>query len=339
MVADRVRILFFAPGFHGYSRAIADALSRRGHIVDMWLYDALPGSMARIRHKLVHELPDRLDGRRGFEAFQRRMTQFGMQRLNCSQSDVLLVIKGDVFLPEFWLAARQRVGVTHLWLYDEVRRMHHTPGIFSTVDRLSTYSRLDQARLKASGLDCAYIPNAFDDHLADVRPAFTEAFVFVGARYQNRVEMLASLHGRGFPVLAVGRGWSHHPYDRARTWEWRRPALPARRDMSRADAYGLMAGAIGNLNSHFDQDGFTMRTFEIPGMGGLQFIDRADVSEFYEPGEEVLVYHSLDELAELCQRAMRDRAWAASIGARARRRTLAEHTFAHRVPLLEEQWA
>lgn len=334
-----MKILLIAPGFHGYSQAIAAALASRGHVVDIWQYDSLVGLGAKVRHKLAHELRDRAGGTRGFEGLRRRLTQEGLDRVRRSSPDVLLVIKGDVFLPEFWEEAALHVGIRHLWLYDEVRRMRHAPGTFSIVDRLSTYSRLDHERLTASGLECSYVPNAFDATLADAPQEPVDAFLFVGARYPKRAQLLTDLAARGIPVLAVGRDWSHHPFDRLRTWQWARPQIPSRRDMSRREAYGLMTGAIGNLNSHFDQDGFTMRTFEIPGMGGLQLIDRADVSEFYEPDDEVLVYDSVDELTELCQRAMRDRAWAASIGARARRRTLAEHTFAHRVPLLEQQWA
>jgi spore maturation protein CgeB len=334
-----MRILLIAPLFHGYSRAIGQALESRGHDVQLWHYDELRSPSEKLRHKLVHELPDLVRGEGGFVRLQEQTTQRAVEIVRNARPDVALVIKGDVLLPDFWQAASSSAGLTHLWLYDEVRRMRHSPTTFRMVDRLTTYSRLDRDRLVAEGLEVSYVANAFDDTLADVAPIPTPSFLFVGARYKNRERMMVELDRRGLPVLAVGRGWSHHPFDRARTWSWRRPDLPFLRDTPRADAYALMAGAAGNLNSHFDQDGFTMRTFEIPGMGGLQLIDRADVSEFYEPDDEVLVYDSVDELTELCQRAMRDRAWAASIGARARRRTLAEHTFAHRVPLLEEQWA
>ena len=334
-----MKVLVLAPRFHGYSKALADAMGARGHDVSLWHYDDLPTIRSKVHHKLRHELPDRRGGTSGFTAIQKATTASALEVVTAHRPDVLLVIKGDVLTADFWHDAKPHVGLRHLWLYDEVRRMRHGNGVFDAVDRLSTYSRLDQQRLTASGQECGYVPNAFDAALGDAARNAVHAFLFVGARYPNRADLLTHLNTRSVPVLAVGRDWSHHPYDRLRTWQWDRPPVPSRRDVSRREAYGLMAGAIGNLNSHFDQDGFTMRTFEIPGMGGLQLIDRADVSEFYEPDEEVLVYRSLDELAELCHRAMRDRAWATSIGTRARRRTLAEHTFAQRVPLLEEQWA
>jgi spore maturation protein CgeB len=138
------------------------------------------------------------------------------------------------------------------------------------------------------------------------------------------------------PVRAFGRQWSRHPWDRVRTWDLRRPDLPAGRDLDRASAYAVMADAVATLNIHGDQDGFTMRTFEACGVGGVQLIDRADVTHLYEPGVELATYGCDDELLDLCRRAQRDRAWTESLRVAGRRRTLADHTFATRVAVLEE---
>lgn len=92
-----------------------------------------------------------------------------------------------------------------------------------------------------------------------------------------------------------------------------------------------MCDAIAVLNVHgAGHDGFNPRTFEASGVGGLQIIDREDVSTYYEPGSEILVFHSVDEITELVERARNDIAWADGIRARARTRTLAQHTYAHR---------
>ena len=77
----------------------------------------------------------------------------------------------------------------------------------------------------------------------------------------------------------------------------------------------------------------------MPGMGGLQLVDRDDVAEFYEPGTEVLVFHDADELVELGRRIVADPAWGTSIREAGRRRSHAEHTFAHRARMAQEWWA
>ncbi|WHF24074.1 glycosyltransferase [Kocuria rhizophila] len=107
---------------------------------------------------------------------------------------------------------------------------------------------------------------------------------------------------QGVPVRAWGRGWSHHPVDRLRTWRWARPDLRRSgtipRGRVRIQAEGLLA-----VNAHGDQAGLSMRTFEVPGMAGLQAVDREDVSRFYDVGTETLVYRTPEELAELAARA------------------------------------
>ena len=162
--------------------------------------------------------------------------------------------------------------------------------------------------------------------------------VFVGARYASRERILTMLDQAQVPVRAFGRDWSTHPVDRLRTWDWRRPDVPRGRDLTRDDAYREMAAGLATLNIHGDQDGLTMRTFEASGVGGLQLVDRSDLGGLYEPGTELLTWETDDELVELCRRAAHDVDWADRIRQAGRRRTLAEHTFDHRVAVLAGAW-
>jgi spore maturation protein CgeB len=331
------RILLVGPVFHGYTTSIADALRRAGHDVDVHHYDAHDGVADRVRTKLGSELP-RLVGLRG-EAGRvaRRRTAEAVAALRATHPDLVLAIKADVLDAGFWEEARRAGALTHLWLYDELRRMDLDPAVLGAVDVLTSYSALDTAELAARGLPATHVANGFDD-ARRVVPRPSGDVLFVGARYPNREALLVALRERGLPVRAVGRDWSHHPVDRIRTWDLRRPAIPAGRDVDRTTSYGLMAGAAANVNVHFDQDGFTMRTFEIPGTGGLQLVDREDVAVHYEPGTEVLVYRDADEAAELARRALADPVWAKGIAAAGRARTLAQHTLDHRVRDLEALW-
>jgi spore maturation protein CgeB len=70
----------------------------------------------------------------------------------------------------------------------------------------------------------------------------------------------------------------------------------------------------------------------------VQLIDRTDVGDLYEPGVEVLPWTGEDELVELCRRALTDTAWGDAVRAAGRARTLSEHTFDHRVAVLEGAW-
>lgn len=329
-------ILLVGPVFHTYTTSLADTLTERGHRVTTHLYDASRGPLDRARTKVQVELPEML-GRSTWSRTQRRATEAAVAVLRSTAPDLVLAIKGDVLTQDFWSEAASLGARTHLWLYDELRRMRCDPAVLAMVDVVTSYSAADTADLVDRGIPAVHVANGFDARLPWQEQPSADV-LFVGARYPNRERLLVELHRRGVPVRAVGRDWSGHPWDRIRTWDPRRPDVPAARDVSRAVGYGMMAGAVANLNVHHDQDGFTMRTFEIPGTGGLQLIDRADVETLYEPGEEVLVFRDAQEAEELARRALADRGWARRVGEAGRRRTLAEHTMAHRVARLESLW-
>lgn len=327
------------PAFHGYTTSIGRALEHLGHDVTVHEYDRQAGVRDKMRTKVGSELPQRL-GLRDGPTGTRRATQDAIDVLRAKRPDVVLAIKADALSPAFWVEARGQGALSHLWLYDELRRMTLDPTVLDGVDLVTSYSRLDAADLSARGRPASHLANAFDTTtpVRAVRSAPASEVLFIGARYPNRERLLLELHGRGLPVRAIGRDWSHHLVDRVRTWDVRRPALPSGRDVDRSTSYGLMAGSLANLNVHHDQDGFTMRTFEIPGSGGVQLIDREDVSQYYDPGTEVLVYRDVDEAEALVRRVTRDPGWAHRVAEAGRARTLAQHTFIHRARTLEQLW-
>ncbi len=335
------RILLVSPTFHGYSASIAGALERRGHQVTVCHYDSAASAWGRAWVRASVELPGRL----GVPAEPRKAhlaTQRALAALAASRAELVLVVKGDRLEPAFFdvldgAAGRPRVRRA-LWLYDEVRRTRHDHASLARYDGIASYSHHDVATLTADGLPCGHVPLAYDPAYDPAPRPRTPDSVLVGARYRSREVALEHLVVAGIPVRAYGRDWSRHPYDRSRTWSWRRPDVPSERELPRREAYGVMAASASVLNIHGDQDGFTMRTFEACGVGGVQLIDRADVTELYEPGAELAVFHGVDELVELAHRAVADRVWAERLRTAGRRRTLAEHTFDHRIRQWEALW-
>ena len=333
------RILLVSPAFHGYDAAVAAAFESLGHRVTLHRYDQLPDVVSRARHHLGHELPRRLrlSGSRRLRAIR---TDRAVSTLRASEPDVVVVMKGDDFTADFWQALDEARLPRVLWLYDELRRTHHDLETLRRVGPLATYSAVDAASLRDRGVEATHLPLAYDHRRLPHPPGpARDEVVFVGARYPTREATLVALVEAGVPVRAFGRDWSGHPVDRLRTWAPRRPPVPAGRDLDRTEAYRRMAESAATLNLHGDQDGFTMRTFEACGVGALQLIDRSDVTGLYTPDEDLATYSSPDELVDLCGRARRDRAWAARLRACGRARTLAEHTFDHRVRTLEALWA
>lgn len=333
-----VRILLVAPAFHGYGDSIAGALRRAGHEVVLHRYDENATNWAKLRTKTLDELPRRLGAAPEVGSAVARMTTKAARAVAHMRPDVVITVKGDVLGPAYWCSIDDSGAHQLLWLYDELARMRFAEEVLGSRPSIVSYSPNDVLLLQARGLRAAHVLDAYD-HTVTFSPVRSEEVVFVGARYPERTRILEALHHRGVRVRAYGRDWSKHPFDRLRTWQIERPDVPSGRDVTRSGAYGITAGAVAGLNSHTDQDGFTMRTYELPGTGSLQLIDRPDIDALYEPGREVLVFGDLDELTELCRRAHRDRRWAQEIARAGRARTLAHHTFDHRVPQLESAWS
>lgn len=333
----RGRLLILSPRFHGYWESIHRAFSELGWEVSTHCYDNHAGLRAKAHVKLMSELPSRV-GRRAPHTMRAAQDRLALAAVRALKPDRILVIKGDELGEVFWDSLdRANVPMT-LWLYDELRRTRHDSHTLSQFDCIASYSRMDVTGLAARGIPATFVPLAYDQRLP-FEPQPLREITLVGARYPKRQVAIEALHRASVPVRAYGRDWSGHWADRLRTWRLSAFPFPTERDLTLAEAYGVMAGSAGTLNIHGDQDGFTMRTFEAAGVGGLQFIDRTDVGEYYEMEREVLTFDSNEELIALAQRALTDRLWGARIRSAARARTLSEHTFDHRARALEATWA
>lgn len=330
------RILLVTPAFHGYWRSIVGALQRLGHDATAFRYDELTGAREKLVHKLRHELPGRV-GFDGEAALAAHQTTLAAEAVRHTRPDVVLTIKGDTLTDAYWDAIESVGARSLLWLYDEFCRTRWTHERLRRVGPVASYSHQDVAALAEQGFTTHFLANAYDPHQPLI-PHPVPAVTFVGARYPNREALLTALAAADIPVTAFGRDWSHHLADRLRTWSWQRPELESGRDVPLAEAWGIMAGSPATVNMHHNQDGFTMRTFEACGVGAVQLIDRPDVSEFYEPGTEVAVFTSTEQAIDLARRALADQRWAQAMRSRARARTLAEHTFDHRMAEVQQWW-
>ena len=333
------RILIVTPAFHGYGDSIGNALRRRGHEVFVHMYDRYASVLSKARHKLLVELPAQV-GVDSRSVAVRRATAETLDVLEAVAPDLVIVIRGDLLGDRFWDSLDASRRPYYVWFYDELRRMPFGMANLARATGVVSYSQLDVAEMQRAGMPAHWLPNAFDRDLA-ITPGRTrvDEVSFIGARYPDREQAMLHLRDAGIPVRGYGRDWSGHPADRLRTWSWRRPRLPAERDVDRAAAYAVMARSAATLNMHANQDGFTMRTFEACGSSAVQLIDRTDLAGFYDDGVELASWSTLDELVELCQRARVDRVWSDGLREQGRRRTLAEHTFDHRVKVLEQLWA
>ncbi len=331
------KLLIISPAFHGYCFSIADGFTQLGYDVTVHRYDAFDTVKDKLRNKALYELPSKV-GFDGQKAAEKAATAKALQVLHEVNPDKLIVIKADTLDDNFWQAVTDRKIPYILWLYDDLKRHRYTLDFLRGLPTVVSYARSEAEDFATEGINAHFVANGYDPALAQFPEKRNNEIVFVGSRYKNREEMIVRLSNSGVPVRTYGREWSHHFFDRLRTWELKRPDVPAERDITLAQAYVVQASAAAALNIHGLQAGLSMRTFEVPGMNGLQLIDRPDVEEFYEVGSEVLLYQSTEELIELCQRIIADPSWSNSIRAAGFKRSQAEHTFFHRAQKMDTLW-
>lgn len=187
---------------------------------------------------------------------------------------------------------------------------------------------------------CEVIHNALDPdthHPVPVEPRFRSDLSFLGNRLPDRerraddyfFEPARRLPHRRFVLGGAG-------------WEDRAAALPNLRYLGHVytaehNAFNLSAKAVINISrSDMADSGHSPATrfFEAAGCGACLVTDAwAGIGEFLEPEREVLVVDGTDDVVRRVEEL--DAEQARAIGARARERLLAQHTYAHRAVQLE----
>lgn len=93
-----------------------------------------------------------------------------------------------------------------------------------------------------------------------------------------------------------------------------------------------MSSVSLNCTSRQMKGAVNQRVFDVPACGGFVLTDRREqLDRLFETGREVLVYDAPEEIPELAARCLKDRALRERVGAAARARILAEHTYEHRL--------
>jgi len=186
---------------------------------------------------------------------------------------------------------------------------------------------------------CVPVYNALDPtthHPVEPDPRFAGDLNFLGNRLPDRearveeffLNAAAALPEKKF--LIGGNGW----HDKSMPANVKDVGHVYTRDHN---AFNCTPLAVLNVNREsMARYGFSpaTRVFEAAGAGACLITDEFEgVETFFEPGEEILVASSGAEVAEHVRSLTPAR--AREIGKAALRRVLAEHTYAHRVALLE----
>lgn len=174
-----------------------------------------------------------------------------------------------------------------------------------------------------------YVPHAANPRLvlpADVPAERDSRMVFVANPTAGRAALVRQIRE---PVALYGPGWGGElPSQHA--IHARFVGVP-----ELAQLYASHLAALNIRHEHNVLLGLNQRHFD-PCLAATPVVtdDQPDLHHCFEPGREALVYRDAEDLNDVYARLRREPALAAAIGERARRRVMAEHSYAHRLDQL-----
>lgn len=195
-------------------------------------------------------------------------------------------------------------------------------------------------RLRERGVDCEYLPLAFDERVLDAVTSDGGRIypvTFVGTlrpdNYSGRAQAALERACARLQVSVWGAGAETLP-----------PGSPIIRDYRGEawgrDMYAVLRNSSITLNRHGDiAEGraINMRMYEATGMGAVLLTEAApNLPELFEPGRDVIAYESPDDLVAQAVRLLGDPAERRQIAEAGQRRTLSDHTYARRMPRVVE---
>ena len=349
-----LRIAFFGSslvsaywnGAATYYRGIIRALHERGHRVTFYEPDAYE----RQQHR---DMPDP-DWARSVVYSAQGTDELDRCLKEASDSDVVVKASGvgvfDELLEARVLDLRRPGTQVVFWDVDApatLERVEKDPNdpfraLIPRYDRILTYGGGEPvvSAYRAFGArECVPIYNALDPsthHPVAADPRFAGDLAFLGNRLPDREARVESFFLKAAELLPEsrfllgGNGWG----DRALPSNVKYLGHVYTQDHN---ALNCSARAVLNINrDSMARFGFSpaTRVFEAAGAGACIITDAfKGVELFLEPGREILVAHSGEEVAEHVRRLTEP--GARRIGQAARERVLAEHTYAHRASKVE----
>jgi len=243
-----------------------------------------------------------------------------------------LIINQDIFHIDTTLARRlKQIGKP--MLFGQVGIEPPRGGDWSVYDLmmsqlLSIVEIFRKARVRSEVCHLAFEPAVLD--ALPPRPPADIDVSFVGT--------VSPEHGRRIALLeAVARRFD------LKLFGSKPQALPENSPLHRcfqgevwgSDMYQVLRRSKVTLNSHIDfagREAGNMRLFEATGAGAYLLTDFKDsLHTLFEPDREVAVWRSIDDCLAGIDRALRDDAARAAIAAAGHARTMAQHTYRHRV--------
>lgn len=334
----RLSVAVVGPMYGGslpVARSLADGFDSLGHQAEFidnsaaWpLYESILGG---IRSK-------KTAGQVG-DLVANALNEWTYARIMQSAPDIVIVLAQAPVNATLAPRLRKEDIVTAFWFVENWRHLSYWQAICRDYDMFFHIQPGEfEAKLDAAGCPHhAFVQTGCDPklhrpvELSDEEKAeFGCDLAFAGAGYFNRIQTFLGLTDYDFKIWGVD--WD--------ALELQRLIQRPNQRFDGAMFSRICAGAKINLNLHSstahpgvdpDCDAINPRVFDIAACGGFQLCDAAKgVESYFDPETELPLYRNMTELRAKIDHYLARPDERIAVAERARKRALAEHTYAHR---------
>lgn len=265
----------------------------------------------------------------------------------------MLALHGGSVDPDLVWRAKRRGMRTAVWITEAPYEIDlHTPRWLEPWDHVFTNDSASVEVYREAVRNVTYLPWCTNPRVyrpSSVSTDYRSDVCLVGQGFPNRMALLnaiaPALERLHVKLIGDWTGWGDALAPRLKRFV--RPGVYDAGEVAR-----YFCGAAINLNIHRDPMPETMpnnrnsrrvparspnnRLFDIAACGAFQLVDdsRPDIRRLYREGEEVVLFHDARDLAEKIEYYLAHPDERRRIAEAARRRTLWEHTFRHRLAVI-----
>ena len=327
-------MLIAGPRFYDYNISIENAFKNLGFETKVASY--YPRTVSSTGERIRYHLAADKDA--FFERIEARFNNHILDLYSSFRPDIVVIIQGNVIYKE---TLERMTGCKKvLWMMDSISRYPRSYELRNSVDSIFLFEKTDIEKLwnsdKITGHFLAlaldekvYYP--FVDRKKDVD------ILFIGALYENRIEMLEKVSEkfRNYVVKVYGHYYAplrrpfYHLFRKNKNVFLNKNIAPARVN----ELYNCSKIC---LNIHHEQSryGVNQRFFEISGSRSFQLVDNnAYIADNFS-NTEIVTYSTLPELFEKIDMALNNSIDTNAIAENAYEKITSNHTFTHRVRYL-----
>lgn len=215
-----------------------------------------------------------------------------------------------------------------------------TDAPYYSAEQLSAFSRIyvsdpsyvsEVAEVVGQMRFAGVLPFACQPSIHFPNPSYVDTDIcFVGNRDPNRDVYLQQLLNTNYSCHIIGNYFLQHRL----FWQNITAFRPSVSNKNLAQVYARYRLSL-NVHAQVVRHGTNMRTYECAACGIAQLVEyRPGIETLFIPDEEICLFRTVEELTESLSRLLADESLCRAMRCKARRRVLADHTYAHRIETL-----